>query len=75
MTTVGHDPLRFITLTQKIVQPNGAEFKHDLAITIWGMLQKCRRLGDGEMKTVLVLVNNRNFDWKTKNTPKENANL
>jgi hypothetical protein len=39
------------------------------------MLQKCRRLGDGEMKTVLVLVNNRNFDWKTKNTPKENANL
>jgi hypothetical protein len=75
MTTVRHGPLKFITLTQKIVQPNGAEFEHDLAITIWGMLQKCKWLGDGEMKTVLAPVKNESFDWKTKNTPKETANL
>ncbi|KAH8674441.1 hypothetical protein BGZ60DRAFT_513827 [Tricladium varicosporioides] len=76
-TTLGQDPLQFITAGQKVIEANGRRFQHPLITTIWNIAVGCKRLGDGNMITVLVPVNNetRDFDWETKNLTKESANL
>jgi len=77
MTTLGHGSLQFITKTQKIVDGNGRDFQHPLTKNIWEMVLKCTRLGDGDMITVLVPFNDTTgeFDLKTPNATKKNANL
>jgi hypothetical protein len=74
---LGHGSLQFITKTQEIVDNNGRDFQHPLTKNIWEMVSKCTRLGDGDMITVLVPFNDTTgeFDWKTSNATKKNANL
>jgi hypothetical protein len=76
-TTLGHNPLQFDPKTQKIVDTNKMDFQHVLRNNIWDMVVKCKRLGDGDMITLLVPFNGAtgNFDWETRDTTKKEANL
>ena len=77
MTTLGHEPLLFVTENQKIVDKTGRHFQHPLAKTILDMVVKCSELGGGDMITLDVPFNEatRVFDWKMPHPTLENANL
>ncbi|KAH6675895.1 hypothetical protein B0J14DRAFT_587527 [Halenospora varia] len=74
-TTLGNDPLQFITKTQEIVESSGERFRHPLKNDIWKMVLQYNRLGDGSKITIPVPFKEGKFDWKTKNTTIRNANL
>ena len=51
-TTLGKEPLQFIIDGQKILEPNGTEFRHRCESYIYCMVVRCRELGDGLMTTL-----------------------
>jgi hypothetical protein len=69
LTTLGNEPLQFITRGHKILEANGMEFEHPLQNDIWKMVVKCARLGGGDMITVDVPFNNETGDYEWRKKP------